>query len=471
MATRLLVSQPRMQMLTRNAVAFNGNSDLATIAAGAFPANDWNGAVTLSFWVLLSTYQSGGNTPFFDNVWGTTNNVGGFQFYQGAHIYLNAVTCGTSTSGQDAVTIAGGTIPTGQWVHLTLTKNVATTTQIIYLNGVAQLTSTNTLYGCNPPTTVLAIGGGGNNVGIHNVGQFADIVLWNRALTAAEVQGAYAANYPSNGLIHHWDFHEGSGTVISDRMGGPSFTLSGGTWLPGGLSKGSLRVASYANVVLADQPAAYYRLDDTGSVAKDTSGHNYTATLHGGIATSQPGAMTYDPDTAMLLDGSTGYLSLPAGVGVAGAAPFTLEAWVNPTSIPPANGTYEVIVGFGAYGYHNMAVLFLYSTGTQLEVLFSGYGADIAGSASIVSGTWYHLAATYDGTTVILYQNGVEASRETVTLNVTLTWLGSIGASQFNGQILAATVDEVAVYHYPLSAAQVLTHYQAGANAPQRQVS
>src|SRR5207248_5123717 len=53
--------------------------------------------------------------------------------------------------------------------------------------------------------------------------------------------------------------------------------------------------AGYASAVLADHPAAYWRMDETsGSVAKDSSGNGHSANLFG-VSGGASGALAADP--------------------------------------------------------------------------------------------------------------------------------------------------------------------------------
>jgi hypothetical protein len=86
--------------------------------------------------------------------------------------------------------------------------------------------------------------------------------------------------------------------------------------------------ASYQDEVLADNPIAYYRLNETGgNVIVDYAGANH-GTYEGAPAFSQPGA-TGDGDTAVTFDDTA---------GAAGQIPrtiqddFTIELWVKTTS-------------------------------------------------------------------------------------------------------------------------------------------
>lgn len=61
---------------------------------------------------------------------------------------------------------------------------------------------------------------------------------------------------------------------------------------------------TYRAAVLADQPVAYWRLDDTDMIARDQLGTN-AGTYSGGCTLSVPGAITSDSDTAVGFDGTT----------------------------------------------------------------------------------------------------------------------------------------------------------------------
>src|ERR1700704_333500 len=59
-----------------------------------------------------------------------------------------------------------------------------------------------------------------------------------------------------------------------------------------------LAASPYADAVLADQPAAYWRLGETsGSTAADASGKGHTGWLLG-VSGGARGALVGDPDTA-----------------------------------------------------------------------------------------------------------------------------------------------------------------------------
>src|SRR5438105_4694291 len=98
----------------------------------------------------------------------------------------------------------------------------------------------------------------------------------------------------------------------------------------------ALAAGNYASAVAADAPVGYWRLDEaSGTTAADFSGsHSNPLTYQGGYTLSTyPGAISGDPDAAVALNGSTGAVTATKAP-TAGTTNFSLEAWVNPSTLP-----------------------------------------------------------------------------------------------------------------------------------------
>jgi hypothetical protein len=79
------------------------------------------------------------------------------------------------------------------------------------------------------------------------------------------------------------------------------------------------------------------------------------------------------------------------------------------------------------------------------------------GGTALVVNTWTHLAATFDGTMVRLYVNGVQvASQAQTTLLAPTTGTLQIGANAY-GEFFAGRIDEMRIYNRALSAAEIST--------------
>ena len=83
---------------------------------------------------------------------------------------------------------------------------------------------------------------------------------------------------------------------------------------------------------------------------------------------------------------------------------------------------------------------------------------EVYGTAVLPVNAWTHLAATYDGTTMRLYVNGVQVASRPQTGNIaTSTNPLQIGGDSIYGQYWSGRIDEVRVYNRALSAAEIQT--------------
>jgi len=233
---------------------------------------------------------------------------------------------------------------------------------------------------------------------------------------------------------------------------------------------------SYAQTVLADNPVAYWRLDETnGTVAHDSwGGHDGQ---YNNVNLGQAGYNTNDPNTAAefgTLVTPDSYVGNIQGIDFstfANNATFSVEAWVNGEGFAQTSGA-----GIVTYGYGGGGEQFNLDTGNGGRFRFSVRDAvNIAHNANSTiapSNTWQHLVGVCDEPNGFthLYLNGVDIADATISGGVQLgTSPISIGARQ--GGInttynlnFAGLIDEVALYNYALSATQVLNHYLAGTN-------
>jgi hypothetical protein len=113
---------------------------------------------------------------------------------------------------------------------------------------------------------------------------------------------------------------------------------------------------------------------------------------------------------------------------------------------------------------------------------YCGDGSPIAGftegihnavcqPSPLPSNTWTHLAATYNGSILTLYRNGVAVGATTVssTLSPTTGTL-QIGASQ-DGAYFKGLIDEVRIYNKALSATEIQNIYQQDSAIPVQTVT
>lgn len=160
--------------------------------------------------------------------------------------------------------------------------------------------------------------------------------------------------------------------------------------------------------------------------------------------------------SCLFFNGTNNYISIPHSNSLVNDSAITLEAWFLPGSF--GSNTWEnVILGKdgwaqGPQGYTlrcggNGALSFNFGTGSNWqEVLVPNV---------LQTQAWYHVAATFDGSTMRLYLNGVEIgttnysgtiSSGNYDLNIARIPYAITGPRHFNGE-----VDEVRVWRTALS--------------------
>ena len=84
--------------------------------------------------------------------------------------------------------------------------------------------------------------------------------------------------------------------------------------------------------------------------------------------------------------------------------------------------------------------------------------SDTRGTAQLAANTWTHLAATYDGSVLRIFVNGVQASSRTIGGSLlTSTSALRIGGNSIWGEYFAGLIDEVRIYNRALTAAEIQT--------------
>jgi hypothetical protein len=226
----------------------------------------------------------------------------------------------------------------------------------------------------------------------------------------------------------------------------------------------------YSEVIASDGPAGYWKLDESaGTNAADSAG-SANGTYTGGPSLNQPSGLR-NAGTAVSFDGSNNYVAGTDVHDFAGTSPFSAEVWFNRGTgnltswrrllskeryvSPTDKGGWSLQIN-ASTDASPQAVGFYRWNGASSQSLVNSTTATVAG-------TWYHVAATYDGTTMRLYVNGVLenslASSLSVENHTQQFALGKLsnGASYYSG-----LMDEAAVYGYALNAQQVTEHYLAG---------
>lgn len=178
-----------------------------------------NTACTFSAWFNTNTLASAGRTIVENSINGSNR----LTMMMDAGIVRAGYYNGTAYTSK-----ASGMLNKDTWYHGVFTWNG--TDAALYINGISQAATTP-----SPSSSVggaLGIGRRGDAATQLFQGSLAEVCLWNRALSTAEVEALYYTGaIPSSGLVGKYLLNEGSGATALDTSGlGNNGTITGGTY-------------------------------------------------------------------------------------------------------------------------------------------------------------------------------------------------------------------------------------------------
>ncbi len=229
----------------------------------------------------------------------------------------------------------------------------------------------------------------------------------------------------------------------------------------------TLARATWAGEILADQPLAWFRLDDpTLTTAADGSGHHNDGTYTGGV-TATAGALPSDPDGAVAFDGTSGQVTVGDKLNFTGYASYTLEGWLRPASL--TNGYFPRLLSkevVDANGRSGWLMTFNATDGLTSERWAHETHVQVSVPPSkIPLGAWTHFAATFDGEThtATLYLDGAQAAQAGAQDIALLDEHGPLVLAGCNCPMtnFPGALDEIAIYDRVLPPERLQAHYQA----------
>jgi hypothetical protein len=207
----------------------------------------------------------------------------------------------------------------------------------------------------------------------------------------------------------------------------------------------------------ADLIAGYGFEEPSGSAVLDASGLGNDGVLENGAARSLSGRY----GQALETNGVAGNVDLGALDVDPAATGITLMAWINADDF----GTRDArILSKSTSGSSQDHVWMLSTiTGPRLRFRLQAGGSTstlIGSGGTLTSGTWIHAAATYDGTNMRLYQDGVEVGSVAKSGLIGIApgvdaWIGANpGASS---QVFDGRIDELKIFRRALTPAEIAT--------------
>lgn len=481
----------------QQAISFDGGD---YIDAGAGTDNELrlDGDMTVELWVkpdtisgtqaLIALGGKNGDAIAADTyLFGLNLNASGqlFAFHEN----------GSSEPG--VTTLA--TLSAGEWAHVSVTRDVSERTYTVFINGEAVSTGTysNTLDVVSAATATNAtfkigtqIDTDGSSLTRTFTGDIADVRVWNTVRTDQQIADHYnqaIAGDEGGALVAHYEFNETSGQTVTDTAGNNDATLGADntagtddpTFVDGTPPVHSLSVAVQENHAASGTmttndvvpTSATYGVNSSASHSGTTS---LTIANKGTVNIDSTGGWTFTPvnnfngqvqfyvtasgggltdaeqitvdvqavdvvsnevnATAAVFDGTDDLLTTTASGMQTGSGAFTLETWFKSNM----SGRGDLIntglnnTSEGARVFLNNGKLYFGDAGAANEISSAGTYND---------GNWHHVAASYDGTKVILYVDGeavamddsasLDITSGDVSLGATLPNAG--GGNFFNG--------------------------------------
>jgi PKD repeat protein len=498
------------------ALGFNGLSNFGTVPLSLSSTNK----VTVEFWLKWNQYASNDAlamefTPNFNA------NAGGFLVDPNAPEFGGTFGVGIGSEGsRNSIFFARPSA--GAWHHyaFVLNSGAPASSEITpYVDGQPvsfQQESAGTGAGAFANSTLYLFSRAGG--ALFGAGTLDELAIYNGALGAGTVLQHYLShgtNRPPVAALkastttpapeqnvtldasasegrsaaivdYQWDLN-GDGTYETDTGNKATLTTS---FAKTGTFKVAVRVVDANNasastsvtmVVRSETYSAavlstagllhYYRLDESAGPTIDDAKGSANGTVSGGLF-GQEGGVAGDADTAIHFNGAGDFGAVP--MDLSGTSQLTIEFWLKLDSYNNEDGlAMEFTPNFNA----NAGGLLIDPNAPEFGGTF-GVGIGMEGSRNSVFfarpsvGVWHHYAFVLDSTALagseitayvdgqpVSVQQGSTGTGAGPFANSTLYLMSRAGSALFS----AGTLDEVAIYNQPLSAATIAAHYADGA--------
>ncbi|HMT08604.1 MAG TPA: carboxypeptidase regulatory-like domain-containing protein [Pyrinomonadaceae bacterium] len=374
----------------------------------------WRQNFTIEAWVKRTSSSVVTNSPA-----GGSPNGSFFAFGQSGYAFLldqNTNRLGLSAVGNSVVFAPTLAITDTNWHHVAVTVSgpafTAGTQTIFYLDGVGETTGYSPQYNF---TTNAAIGSRGDGVTTNAFfGAIDELAIYDRPLALEQIQNIFnadtagkckplATNAPDNQVL----------------------------WLAG------------------DGDA----LDSTGN------GNNGTLQNGAAYAVGRVGQ-------GFMFDGVDDHITITDNANQNGGTSLTIEAWINPTSLPHGGTILQKRTNANVGGY------LLETTqpsggaapnGLQFVIMIGGVYSSLNPANIVVPNVWQHVAATYDGAFMRIYVNGVEVGNKPQTGAIdNIAAPVVIGRNVVVANAFPGRIDEASLFSRALSAAEIQSISNAG---------
>jgi hypothetical protein len=505
---------------------FNG-SDEHVIATSAKGDIEWSGqAFTMASWVYMTDSSK---NAIMSLVPSTSSNDGAVLIIDeddsNHHnsLALSFKEYGTSSNDNTVGVTAAATLHKYKWHHIAVTYSGGGSGTIgnynFYIDG-SLFTTGKALMGGDFSGRTDTLTANKVYIGRDKTsyfdGNMADVRLYDEVLTAGEISTLAESILPNQGktagLIGWWKLDETSGTSAADssansnagthtntptKQGNKATAVAGLNNFTTVLSSGTLnwpsstvknfQVDTSGDIVKANGDITFTTMLDIDAGATFKANGNTITTaladMDGGILdmevessklafTGTSGFPTNSSGTlklghADLAKGGIGALTF-AGAGrvdmndIDQTAPFSTSAWV------------KYIEGENIINKESSWYLYVKDSTKRLRFDLTGLSpsyvrASVSDSEDLLNGSWHHVAATFDGTTSVIYIDGAQVATDDhtgtiaqVTSDLNIGGTAAGGAASWSG-----TIGDVRIYSSALDANAISELYNSGNPQPE----
>lgn len=485
---------------TDTAAVFDGNDDgVHTNRTFESPSN-----YTLESWIK-TTSTSGGKIIGFGAA--ATGGSGSYD----RHVYMDntgRVTFGVWTGFTNTITTTDA-LNNGEWHHVVASQSSSTGMKL-YVDGL--LIGTNGQTDAQPYTGYWRIGGD-NHWGCcspYLAGTIDEVAVYGSVLSLDTVADHFragggdlpvnvepeasftttcttqacvldaSASADSDGSISGYAWNLGDGTtdvgrVVDHTYAAPgtytvTLTVTDNQTATDTATGSAVTTApatpadAYGRAVHDDDPAMYWRLDDTAGTTTSDAGLTGNRGNVAGSVTRGVAGIPGSPGTAAQTAGSFGS-GVFATRSVNNPTAYTVETWFKTTT-----NSGGKLIGLGAsnsgessnYDRH----VWMRDDGSLAFGTYTGATNVVTSSAGLNDGGWHHLVASQGADGMKLYVDGALVGSDAQTGAQAYVGYWRIGGDTTWGgnssNWIAATFDEVAVYTKVLPAARVTEHHRVG---------
>lgn len=271
-------------------------------------------------------------------------------------------------------------------------------------------------------------------------------------------------------IINRSGWAQGNAMLVYTEDNGSTATASNyrrGYSVDGDPAKAPQLIVQYVKV-RPGTPIAYWKFDDgQGSTAQDSSGRNYTGTISG--ATWENEDMCHD-GKCLKFDGTNDYVSRADDnkFDFSSSDDFTISSWIRKSK--DMSTTSDILISKASDQLGSAYIGYKIYMDPSGDLCFNVKAASQAEDTACTSGVdfddrnWYHVTAVKTGTTKIeLFVNGqLRASDTSLASTGTLENSGNFYIGIDNDAASRAWdgyIDEVKVFNYALSVAQIKADY------------